>query len=102
MERQVGSLKAVGMLVILSVLSFNIPANAEESEEALPDAFEIFDRNGDGVITRYEGPETFKWRPGLFDLEDLDNDSKITRSEFSDWRKAPRTDELLRQTGAQN
>lgn len=95
-------MKTAATLVLISILSFNIAAIAADGEKIPTDTFEIFDKNGDGVITRYEGPKTFKWRPGLFEAEDLNHDARITRFEFAEWRKTRGTDELLRQVGAQN
>jgi len=66
----------------------------EAQEQKLSDVFKAMDENGDGHITKEEGPKTHTWAPGKFEIKDLNDDGKLTLKEFTGWRTAPRTKKL--------
>jgi Ca2+-binding EF-hand superfamily protein len=81
-----GVLKMLAVALALATVS---PAYAIDQESMK--AFTVFDTNGDGYITEYEGPKSYSWEAGLFEMKDLNEDGKISKEEFDDWQRAPET-----------
>lgn len=60
------------------------PKPASEKDSVL-DSFRLLDTDGDGAVTRYEGPEERNWLPGVFAAYDADSDGGITLEEYRAW-----------------
>lgn len=84
-----GMVAAFTLFVVFAVNGF-----CEEKQPSLEEVFKAMDTNGDGGITKDEGPAVYNWPQGRFEIKDLNDDGKITLLEFKTWRNAPRTKKL--------